>query len=41
MKDPDVAMEAVGAEAAMVKGEAEIRLRHTEPVSLQGTDLSR
>ena len=41
MKDPDVPMEAAGAEAAMVKGEAEIRLHHAEAVSLQGVDLSR
>ena len=41
MKDPNVAMEAAGAEAAMVKGEAEIRLRRVEAVSLQGADLSR
>ena len=41
MKDPDVAMEAAGAEAAMVRGEAEIRLHRVEAVSLQDADLSR
>src|SRR4051812_12969865 len=41
MKDHVTTMEAARAKAAMVRGEAEIRLHRAEAASLQGADLSR